>query len=148
MTYKWKTVGFSANATEVGKELEQLNEITNVTVLEKAKDENTELHKCFDWDDTSAGEKFRLIQANKIISSISIVVNKDTENEKAIKKYVKVKTIEDKSVFKSIVEVLENDEEYKQIVDKAETEFINYKQKYEELLDLKDLKDIIFRNMR
>lgn len=148
MVYKWKYSVFSADANKVGAELEQLREITNVSVLEKAKDKNTELHKCFEWNNDIAGEKYRLVQANQIIGSISIVINEDTEQEKAIKKYVKIKVNEDKSVFKSIVEVVENDEEYQQVIKKAETEFISYKNKYEELLDLKDLKDIIFRNMK
>ena len=146
MVYKWKTVGFSADPRKVGEELETIEELTNYSVVDKARDENTELHKCFEWNDTIAGEKFRLQQANHILSSISIVVEKDNE-EKCVRKYVNIKTTEDKKVFKDIVKVIENSEEYNQLLDKAEREFIGYKQRYEELIQIKDLKDIIFRNI-
>lgn len=148
MTYKWKSVGYSADANKVGNEIEELEEVTNVSVLEKAKDKNSELHKCFEWDDTVAGDKYRLIQASTVISSISIVVNEDTNEEKIIKKYVKVyDESKEKNKFKSIVEVLKNDSEYMQIVDKAEKEFLDYKKKYESILQLRDLKDIIFKHL-
>lgn len=37
-------------------------------VVEAARDENSSLHSRFEWDDTEAAEKFRLIQARMIIS--------------------------------------------------------------------------------
>ena len=149
MTYKWKSAGFKGNATKVGKELEgieQTSELTNVNVLEYARNnKNSELNKCFEWDDTKAGEKYRLIQANNIMQSISIVIN--DEPEETTKAFVNIKTKEETKVFKNIVSVLENDEEYLQLKQKAERDFISYKEKYNKILKLKDLKDIIFKNM-
>lgn len=146
MVYKWRTVGFSANPNKVGAELETIEELTNYSVVDKARDKNTELHKCFEWDNSIAGEKYRLQQANHLLSSLSITVEENNE-EKCVRKYVNVKTTEDKRVFKDIVKVVENNEEYIQLLDKAEREFIGYKQRYEELIKMKDLKDIIFRNI-
>ena len=147
MVYKWRTVGFSADPGKVGSELETIEELTNYSVVDKARDKNTELHKCFEWDDSIAGEKYRLQQANCLLASISIVIEKGNE-EKCVRKYVNIKTTEDKKLFKDIVKVMENDEEYLQLLDKAERDFIGYKQRYEELIQIKDLKEIIFRNMR
>lgn len=43
-------------------------------VIEYAKDETTHLHKCFEWDDSKAAEKYRLDQARKQISMYVMVI--------------------------------------------------------------------------
>jgi hypothetical protein len=150
MTYKWNVKGFKGEANKVGKELEvieQTSELTNVSVLEYAKDnKESELNKCFEWNDVIAGEKYRLVQASQILNNISVVIS-DTQPEEVTKAFVNVRTSEDTKVFKNIVSVLENDEEYIQLKQKAERDFISYKEKYNKILKLKDLKDIITRNI-
>ena len=150
MTYKWSATGYKADANKVGKELEVIEserELTNDSVLDFAKkNKKSELYKCFEWNDTIAGEKYRLSQANKILQSISIVVS-DTEPEETTKAFVNIKTQEEKRIFKNIVSVIENDEEYLQLKEKAKRDFISYKDKYDKVLKLKDLKAIIFDNL-
>lgn len=151
MTYKWSNTGFKGDADKVGRELERIErdeELTNVNVLEFARRNKTsELNKCFEWDNTIAGEKYRMQQANQILASISIVINDNKEPVETTKAFVNIKTKEETKVFKNIVSVIENDEEYKQLKQKAEKEFISYKDKYNKILKLKDLKDIIFKNI-
>lgn len=148
MKYCWKSVSFAnADADKVGEELERIEskgDLTREAVLEYAKNKKSELNKCFEWDDSIAGEKYRLQQASYVLASISIIVNE--EPRKATRMYVNVKK-EDKKIYKNIVSVLENDEEYQQLLDKAEREFISYKESYEELIKLKDLKNIIYKNI-
>ena len=148
MKYKWNTAGFTANADKVGKELEiieETRELTNSNILQYAKThKSSELNKCFEWDDTVAGEKYRMHQATLILGSISIVV---VEQEEPVKAFVNIKTNEEKRIFKSIVKVLNNDEEYQQLLEKAERDFISYKDKYNKLVELKDLKNIIIKNL-
>lgn len=142
--YSWKSVGFNANAQKVGEELERINEITNKNVLEYAKDNiNSELHKCFEWDDEIASEKYRLIQATKIISSISFVIQEEPVKKQKV--YYSIKT-EEKEIhsFKNIKSILENDEEYFALCNKAKQELENCKDKYNDLIQKKDLKEIIF----
>lgn len=150
MTYKWNSTGFKGDANKVGRELERIeesSELTNINVLEFARENKaSELYKCFDWNDTTASEKFRMIQANNILKSISIVVN-EVEPAETTRAFVNIKTVEEKRVYKNIVSVIENDEEYIQLKQKAEKEFISYKDKYNKILKLKDLKDIILKNI-
>ena len=150
MTYKWSNTGFKGDANKVGKELERIEqdeELTNTSVLEFARrNKNSELNKCFEWDDTKAGESYRRIQANQILKSIAIVVN-DEKPAETTRAFVNIKTKEETKVFKNIVSVLESDEEYNQLKAKAERDFISYKDKYNKILKLKDLKDIIFKNI-
>lgn len=149
MTYKWKAFNFKGDANKVGKELEgieQTSELTNVSVLEYAKaNKDSELNKCFEWDNTIAGEKYRLRQANDILNNISVVIKE--EPQEITKAFINIKTKEETKVFKNIVSILENDEEYIQLKERAEKDFIIYKEKYNKILKLKDLKDIITRNI-
>lgn len=142
-TYKWSSVGFKADANKVGKELENIgNELKAEDVVNYGTNENTELHKCFEWDDKIAGKKYRLVQANSIICSISIVTDeKELDSTRA---YVNIKTRDSGRKFKNIAEVIDNDDEYQQLINKAKEEFENCKEKYEKILKLKDLKEILF----
>lgn len=148
MKYCWKGYNFSgADANKVGAELETIEntgELTKEKIVEFAKDKKSELHKCLEWDDKIAGEKYRLHQASQILVSISVVINE--EPQKTTRMFVNIQN-EDKKVYKNIISVLENEEDYKQLLKKAEKDFISYKEKYEKTLDLKDLKNIIFKNI-
>lgn len=142
--YSWRSTGFNVNAQKVGKELESIGEVTNKNVLEYARfNEQSELHKCFEWDDTIASEKYRLTQASHIISSISFVIQEEPLKKQKV--YYSIKT-EDKDVrsFKNIKNILENDEEYKALCEKAKKELENCKNNYNDLIRKKDLKDIVF----
>lgn len=145
--YSWKNQGFSANVQRVGEELEQLEqveEITNKNVLEFAKNnKDSEIHKCFEWNDKIAGEKYRLHQASAIISSISFVV--EEEPVKKQKVYYSIKTTEKEvSTYKNIKNILQDDDEYKILCDKAKRELERCKDNYNNLIKKQDLKDIIF----
>lgn len=148
MKYCWKNYGFSTDANKVGRELEEINvpNITNKDVLDYAEThKESELAKCFDWDDKSASKKWRLFQASQILSSISIVIDDTTKPEETVKVYVSTKNKdEEKRTFKKLVDVLEDDEEYKQLIEKAKNELENCQNKYRNLIKLQDLKDIIF----
>ena len=148
MKYTWKFYKFDADANKVGKELENINpvgELTNKEVLEYAeKHRDSEISKCFDWDNESASNKWRLHQATSILTNISIVID-DKEPIRETRVYVSTKSKNDeKRVFKKLVDVLEDDKEYKKILAKASDELNACEQKYRELIKLQDLKDIIF----
>ena len=149
--YSWKSACFNANVQKVGEELEQLEkvqEITNKNVLEYAtNNSDSELHKCFEWDDKIAGEKYRLYQASILISSISFII--EEEPIKKQKVYFSIKTSEKEvSKFKNIKSILENDDEYTALCQKAKAELERCKDNYNELISKEDLKDIIFEIYR
>ena len=147
MKYCWSAAGYKADANKVGRELEiieEREELTRETVVEYAKDKNSELHKCFEWDDKIAGEKYRLEQATKVLTSIAIVV--DEEPKKVTRMFVNIKN-DDKKSYKNIISVLENNDEYQLLLDKAKRDFLSYKERWENLIELKDLKNIIYKNI-
>ena len=149
--YSWKNVGFKADAQLVGEELEKLEltgEITAEEVLRYAKNNpESETYKCFEWDDSVAGEKYRRFQASMVLTSISVKIKEEPVKTQRV--YFSVKTSSDDTrKFKNIKEVLKNDDEYQQVVDKAKKEFLSCKEKYEEIVERDDLKDVIFEIYR
>lgn len=151
MKYKWGKSFFSADANKVGEELDELGareDLTREGILDYAREnKKSELNKCFEWDDTIAGEKYRLHQASLILTSISIVTKEETdkEPEKTVRAFVNVKEEEqEKRVYKNIVTVLNDENEYQQLVKKAREDINRCKQTYENVIEIKDLKDILF----
>ena len=142
--YSWNATCFSADAQKVGSELESLSEITNRNVLEYARNNTkSELYKCFEWDDAIASEKYRLSQATSIICSISFVIQEEPVKKQKI--YYSIKSNEkETSKFKNIKDILENDDEYSALCQKAKKDLENCKNNYNDLIKKNDLKEIIF----
>lgn len=76
----WKSgCRISADAQKVADEILAIgNSATTTQILDKARDEQTELHKCFDWDDAEAAEKWRLQQARHIVCNLVIKEKSET----------------------------------------------------------------------
>jgi len=149
MKYTWSNIWFKQDANKIGRELEQINdisELTNKEVLEYAENhKDSELAKCFEWNNEIAGRKFRLQQASNILCSISIVIDDSKEPVEKTRVYVSTRKKDDeKRTFKKLVDVLDDDEEYKALVEKAKNELNTCQDKYRNIVRLQDLKDIIF----
>lgn len=66
-TIEWKIKGlYKADPVKVYEEINSIGEeYTPADIVELAEDPGSELHKCFEWDDSIAADKYRLIQAQK-----------------------------------------------------------------------------------
>lgn len=73
-TATWKLPGlYKADAQTVASEIIEIGEsATPAQILEKARDESSELHLLFEWDDSVAAEKYRLYQAKQIVCNLVI----------------------------------------------------------------------------
>ena len=148
--YSWRYV-INADAQKVGEELEEIEREGSIVpehLIEYAqRHKDSELYKCFEWDDTEAARKYRIKQASIIVSSISVEIREEPKEIQKI--YFSVSDSETKEkTYKNINKILNNDDEYLQIVNKAKKEFIRCKEKYESLLEKEDLKDMLFEIYR
>ena len=84
MVYAWRegrsASPYLSNVTPqvVGEELEKVREqgggmIFPRAVIDHARPSDSPLHSCFEWNDTEAAEKFRIVQARGVIKSVEIV---------------------------------------------------------------------------
>lgn len=76
VTAAWKP-GFEglhkADAQLVAEEIAHIGEsATPAQIVDMARDNGTELHKCFEWDDAIAAEKHRLDQARQVVRHLVI----------------------------------------------------------------------------
>lgn len=142
----WKT-GFAslykgANAEQVASEIESLgNDVTPTEILEKAKDDTTELHKCFEWEDSVAAEKWRLQQARMIVCHL--VIKEDGEDA-ADKPEIRIFHKTDRADgYKSITFIMRDKTEYEKLLAQARKELRVFKQKYHNLSELEEILALI-----
>ena len=64
--------------------------LTPRAVVADAAHPSSPLHKYFDWDDTSAAQKYRLEQASSLIGACRVLVTLKSGDEKMVPKFVNV----------------------------------------------------------
>lgn len=131
---KWKVEGvFKADANACYAEMLDLENITPQAVLEKAKDENSELHKCFEWDNDVAAEKYRTMQAGNIIRMLYIVPNNEDTPP------VRVLSRTSDAVYRPTRTFVTNQNEYEDLLRRALSELESFRKKYNTLSELEQV---------
>ena len=76
--YAWGGIKYSVSADTVGAVLEDIEQqngtVSKELFLDASRSEDSPTHGMFEWDDSIAGEKWRLDQARKIICSLSLKI--------------------------------------------------------------------------
>ena len=139
--YAWKMDGiFDCDANDVMSELERLGDhYTLKDVVDLARDENTALHKCFEWDDAIAAEKYRESQAGTVIRMI-VYVDQKTEEKTNIRAVV---TTDIRKEYSPTRLVMRNKSEYEALLDRAMNELRAFKAKYSMLKELDYILELI-----
>lgn len=123
-------------------EVEKEKGLTAENLLDKAKNKNSPLHNFFDWDNSSAAEKWRIQQARIIINEVKIIVNsKEMYAFENVQVQVSTNNTEQetKREYKPIVEILSKDEYRKQVIQTALDNVTYWKEKYSEYSELKPI---------
>lgn len=87
--YSWNVNLFKVSAEIVGAEMEKIEkrdgEVTPKALLEEARSTNSPIHNLFDWNDTTAAEKYRLSQAGLAIRQIKVQIVRVPNEVKEVK---------------------------------------------------------------
>lgn len=147
MIAKWKSgfEGFYKNVDPqaVADEIISIgSSATPKEILEKARDERTELHKCFQWDDTIAAEKFRLQQARQVVSFLVIREEAVPENRPEIRFFYKTDSMHSDG-YKQTRLIVQQEDEYKKLLEQAWRELKAFKAKYSCLKELQEIFELI-----
>ena len=120
-------------------------EPTSKQIVDKARDESTELHGMFEWNNDVAAEKYREVQANKIVNALKIVnVGLNDSNADEQPKTVKLMHhIEGKPGFVTITRIMSDDDMYQKLLEQAKADLRSFKVKYSMLTELKPIFDLI-----
>ena len=146
---KWRegTAGFfnGADAQKVADEIDliQRDEDGNLKsqqIVDAARDSNSELHKCFEFDDAVAGEKYRLIQARDIIRHFVIKHTNDKGEEQNIRTF-QITTVTNH--YEPTRVIMKNPDEYAALLARAKEELRYIKRRYETLTELEEVFEAI-----
>lgn len=132
---KWKCPQYfnGADAQKVYEEIGDTN-ISAKEILEKAKDPKSELHKCFEWDDKKAAEKWRLQQAKTLVCNL--VFEMPDEKDEPIRVF---HITTEQSVYKPTKMILQQPDEYQSLLNNAKAELQAFKRKYKILQELEEI---------
>lgn len=139
--YEWKSgARQKGNAQKVGQELARIERkqkrFVPGEVVDFARDESTALHECFEWDDTVAGELFRVEQAKSIIRHIVVVPGEDDEAEtKPRRLFVSIKDGK-KDHYMDTEKAMSDEDLRRQVLTAAWKELLALYNKYKDLQEL------------
>lgn len=145
-TVKWGSYNFKGNAQGVYLEISSIGkEVKPKQIVEYARNnEDSELHKCFTWDDTKAAEKWRIQEAKLITANLVVNYKKEgSQNEKT--EIVRAFFRTDSSInagYKRTIEIIKDEDEYAGLLMVAKKELNQFKDKYSILSNRAELKQI------
>ena len=151
--YAWRE-GFQPKVKPnvVGGILEHLEAengtITNTAFLDYSRDEDSETHCLFEWDDAKAGELYRLSVSTRIINQSQIVYTEkeDSEPQKYIA-FVNVDSERD-AKYMNIVTALSNEESKDLIISRIKRDLESMKKKYKSIKEFADLLEEFAKEIR
>lgn len=139
----WRVEGFyKADASKVIDELSELGDEYSLSdVVNRAKDENSEMHSIFEWDDNIAGTKYREIQAGTMIRNLVFVRNDETEEKTNVRLFVS--TGKRDGTFSPTRVIVRNQDAYEELLARAYAELRAFKKKYSSLSELEEILALI-----
>lgn len=140
-TWKSGPCVFKADAQKVAEEISSIGlSVQPEEIVDKARDKSTELHKCFEWDDTKAAEKYRVYQARQIVCHLIVKeVNKESQKQE-VRFFYKTDKQEG---YKPVSYIMRNEDEYQKLLDRALSELKAFENKYSTLKELNGLFELI-----
>lgn len=141
MRAAWKLNLYNADPGKVAYEIMSIgNSVTPEQVVEAARVENSELHKCFDWDDSIAADKWRKQQAGDIIRNLIIERTEDSGDKAPIRMFYKTS---ESSGYVHTALIVKNQSEYEALLQQAYAELRAFKRKYSCLSELDEILALI-----
>jgi hypothetical protein len=139
MVATWKTNLYrNADAQKVADEIISIGDsATPAEILDKARGTDTELHKCFEWNDTAAAEKYRLHQARNIVCNL-VFVEREAEQPKEVRVFYKIEPGHDAG-YQQTVKIVQNQDKYKRLLSVAFGELKAFQRKYQMLGELEPI---------
>ena len=134
----WKVKGFfKADAETVYKEITALGDsFSPEQIVEAAREEGTELHKCFTWDDTVAAENWRRHQARVLVAQLVIKTETTDREPVAVRVIASTAT---RNEYKPVVKLIEAEQGYADLLARAINELKAFQQKYKAITELREI---------
>ena len=136
MVYQFKLPGlYPVSAQTAGEELHRIytdkGQLKPADVVDESRPDSAPLHPCFEWDDEVAAEKYRKVQAENLIRSITVVHETPTHEPVVVRAFVK--PLES---YSPIEVVVNSEEQMAALMESALAELKAFQKKYEILSQL------------
>lgn len=132
---------FKADAQKVAEEIMSIGEDANThQILDYARNESSELHKCFEWDDSLAAEKYRNLQARKVVQML-VIKEEVIPTERPEIRFFHI--AEKEKSYQPTQVIVRNKDKYKEMLEQAWRELRSFKAKYQMLTELQEIFDLI-----
>jgi hypothetical protein len=105
-------------------------------VVEYARNPDTALHTRFEWDNGEAAEKYRLWQARQVIRLELTITPLSEESPKEIRAFVSLQADRGSGGYRTILDVLSNDDLRGQLLEEARRDMRIFRKKYNTLNEL------------
>ena len=141
MSVTWKMNLYDADAEKVYSEIQSIGEaVTPQQIVDFARDSNTELHKCFEWNDSVAAEKYRVQQARLVVCHL---VYTETNTDNTPSKIRVMQRSDTEAAYKSTRLIFQNRNEYTRLLERAYAELRAFKERYKTLSELEEILALI-----
>lgn len=120
---------------------EDVGEFKPEQIVERARDERTELHKCFDWNDTRAAEKWRLHQAVQLTSNL--VFKREVKEDGSVPPPIRIINRTESGGYALPEKTFKVHSEYEALLQRAWAELHVFKRKYSALKELDEILALI-----
>lgn len=136
MKVVWKNCASNFHKADAQKCYEEMGDtdITPEKVLEIARGETTELHKCFEWNDGIAAEKYRLSQARQLINFL--IIKPEKKDDPQIRVF---QISSEPQTYQPIRVFVENKDEYNALLKRAKVELTTIRNRYKQLAELEEV---------
>lgn len=145
--YTWKPQsGFAkkADPNKVAAEIHSIGEsATPEQIVAFGTGQDTELHKCFEWNDAVAANKYRLEQAKDIAESLLIIHLDPQKPDVAPTRLRAMYHLNGTPGYQPSIRILSQEDKYQALLEQAKAELRMFKAKYSMLKELQDIFDII-----
>ena len=143
MIYEWRSdsrfpIGAQIAAERLKKIKDQCGALTPRVVVDDAASPRSPLHLCFEWDDETAADNYRLAQARKLIGSIVVAEVDDEPVNLETRAFVHV-TVGDGARYEAIEVAMASSSMRLEVLERAKREIKLWRARYSAYEEFSDL---------
>lgn len=118
--------------------------LTAAAVLKRARDPKNPLHRFFEWDDSAAAERFRLIQASRLVRDVRLVIDTPSGEQRSVRAFLHVVT-DRGHCYEPTLEVMESPRLSAQVIDEIRQSLDHLQRKMETYEELRDARRLVVK---
>lgn len=115
-------------------------DVSPAQIVDYARKPNTELHRCFTWNDAEAANKYRIFEARQVVCNL-IIRKENGEKQKPtpIRLFHKIEN----GHYKPLTLIVQNEDEYELLLRQCKEALESLKRKYSSLSEYQEIWDLI-----